>query len=169
LRNEWLEQCGRYLAGHVIPEQQYKDLVLRANTLNNHQDSALRYTAELIAALSPPPKAANADGWTHVFTLATNLVFSLGQHHSGWTLEDRQTEERRFNWFSEKESQTASGQFNDEELEACRALWDSENEAYQLKEEAFFDNQLQGLKPILNCMRSHLATLVHSAPPFNPI
>lgn len=168
LRNEWLGLCELYLAGNAISERQCKDLVLRAKTLNNHQDSALHHTAELISVLSPPPTANNADAWTHVFTIATNLVFSVGQHHRGWTLEDRQTEERRFHWFSEKESQTASGEFSEEELEVCRAQWNSENEVYQLKEEAFFDNELQGLKPILDCMRDHLATLVRGAPPFNP-
>ena len=163
-----LFRSERYLAGNTLSEQDFKDLVLRAKTLNNHEDPAVHRTADLISALSPPPAANNADGWTLAFRIARNLVFPVGQQRSNWTLEDRQTEKRRYDWFTEKQSQTASGEFSKEELQACRDQWHSENEAYQLKEAVFFDNELQGLKPILDCMRDHLATLLRGAPPFNP-
>ena len=168
LRNEWLELCQRYLAGNALSERDCQDLVLRAKTLNNHEDPAVQHTANLISALSPPPMANNTDGWTLVFRIARSLAFPVGQHHSNWTLEDRQTEKRRYDWFTEKQSQTASGEFSKEELQVCRKQWLSENEAYQLKEAVFLENELQGLKPIMDCMSGHLVTLVRGAPPFNP-
>lgn len=168
LRNEWLGLCERYLAGTTVSEQDWKDLALRAKALNNHEDPAVRNTAELISTLSPPPTANNADGWIVVFRIARTVMYSIGQHLSNWTLEERQTEQRRWDWFNEKQSQSASGELSQEEIQAYREQWFSENEAYQLKEAVFFDNELQGLHPVLDCMRDHLATLMRGAPPFNP-
>lgn len=164
LRHQWLTLCGHLLAGQTLTAVQCEGLLKRVESFRDHPDLSAQFTAELIAALAPPPALTDADAWKQIYNLATNLLFTLGQHMDGWTLEERQTEKRRYEWFTAKQEQTASGEFSEDELETYRAQWMSENAEYQRKEEAFFSNEIQGLKPIQNRLQQLFTSILADSP-----
>ncbi len=167
LRKEWLRLVKHQLGSSPPIEQNYINLVARLKQLSATQDPAVTEVAKLIHAVSPPPHVSDTEAWTHIFILASDLLFPIAQHCCGWSLEDRQGEERRFNWLTEQEQRTPSGTFTDEEYGVFNELWSSQNEAYQIKGAAFFGDQTQSLRPIQDCMREHLVRILYSAPHIN--
>lgn len=166
LRDHWLALCQQYLDGQPVSQTLSTSISSQAKSLLDNEDQAVSQVAKLIDALTPLPHANDSDTWSSVFSSASGILFPLGQHHSGWTLEDRNMEKYRFQWFTQKQTQSATGTFSDEELSACREQWMNEQAAYQHKEDEFTQNQLQGLDPIRKCLRAHLSVLLNRAPKF---
>lgn len=164
VRVDWIKQCDAYLKGADPEKAGFNNLAVLAKPHHDHQDRAVGNLAKVIEALSPPPAARDTEAWSSIFGISTTLCFAISQNLRGWSLEDRQTEERRHFWFTERLEQTADGEFSDEELQTYQRQWLSENEAYQLKEAEFFDNGVQGLKPIQLHLQQHLIQLTHNAP-----
>jgi len=164
LRGAWLQECKRHLQGDPVDEAAIAEIKHRAESLKQHPDRAIQRLAALLLELSPIPTCNQHDQWATAFRIAGNLSFSVGQHQCGWTAEDRDTERRRHQWFSEREAQTATGKLSPEELTALRAQWLAENGEYQAKEAAFIDNNLQGLQGVQVATRAHLIAAFKSAP-----
>ena len=164
LRCAWLKECKKHLQGEAVDEAAMDEIKRRAESLQQHPDRAIQRLAKVLLELSPVPGCNQHDQWAAIFRLAGDLSFSVGQHQCGWTEEDRDMERRRFQWFSEREAQTATGKLSPEELTALRAQWLAENGEYQAKEAAFIDNNLQGLQGVQVATRAHLIAAFKSAP-----
>jgi len=165
LRCAWLKECKKHLQADPVDEAAIAEIKRRAESLQQHPDRAIQRLAKVLLELSPIPGCNQHDQWAAVFRLARDLSFSVGQHQCGWTAEDRDTERRRFYWFSEREAQTATGKFSPEELTALHAQWLEENGEYQAKEARFIENNLQGLRGVQVSTRAHLIAALKSAPP----
>lgn len=163
-RCKWLKECNNYLHGHAVDDVVINDLKKQADELRKHSDRAVKLLSDLIYELCPMPGADKSDDWAAIFRTAAGLSFPIGQHQFGWTAEERATEMHRYLWFTEREAETASGTFTPEELETCKAQWNSENGPYQEKEAEFFKNELQGLKRVHSSMQGHLAEALKTAP-----
>lgn len=168
LRNEWLAQCQLALDRQPVMQAVSSASAVRIKTWQDHDDPAVSQVAKLLDALTPLPVATESDTWSDIFANAGRLFFALGQHYSGWTFEERHMEVYRFQWFSEKQKQSATGKFTEVELAICREQWVNENGAYQHKEGEFMRNQVQGIEPIRLCVRAHLSEILNRAPQFIP-
>lgn len=165
LRNDWIRQADIYLDGDPARDL-FLELSERVKNIEVPSDRAAALTRALIESLSPPPAAAESDEWIHIFNLAMSLCFPVAQHLSGWTLEDRQTEERRHVWFTQRLGLTADGRFTDEELAEYQRQWNQENDEYQRKEKAFFENDIQGLRPVTSVLQQQFIHIMNRAPAF---
>lgn len=166
LREECLPMIKLSLEGKLISKEQSETVLRKAQSFDNHEDVAVRAMASIISLMIPAPALAEQDTWAQVFMLLNQLVFIIAQHKNGWSVADRNMEEIRHYWFTERAEKTETGEFSDEELSRYREQWFKENEAYQVKEAAFFDNYEQTLQPVEFVVRNIMIDLFKKAPAF---
>lgn len=163
LRLVFVALLERYLRGRDIDDAQCQQLQRQAQALLHHQDVSVALVAAIIEQLATLPAASDFDSWNEVIGRLKTLIYDIGKHLSGWSAYDRNTEKRRFQWFMNKEQQSASGKLQGTELEAYRQQWQEENTEYQLKEAAFFADNFASMQPIYHRLHQLLTeALLHS-------
>lgn len=166
LREQFLPLLKLFVAGKVISNEHSESIRAEAKQLDNHEDVAVRVLATLISTALPVPPLSEQDAWASIFMGLNQLIVLAAQYQDGWSVEDRNMEERRHQWFTERLEETETGQFTDEELNSHHQQWFQENEAYQVKEEAFYDNYEQTLQPVEKLIRGFALDLFKKAPAF---
>lgn len=171
LRRQWLAHVGRHLAGTPVAETDWAALHQQATALlqNADDDQELeKYIAALLALLSPPPDAADAQSWRAISIQLGFALAQLAQIQAGWSHEERATPARRLAWFKAQEAAAEGNQLTDKQIVELRARWLEENSPFAAKEAAFYRHYSSHLATLIAPLEEQWWSLLHNAPRFRP-
>ncbi|MCL6327204.1 thioredoxin [Pectobacterium polaris] len=169
MRQQWLRMTAQLLAGETVAQSEWAALHQQAINWEENASSELgleKNIATILANLSPPPAASDADSWRGI---GITLCFSLSQIlqiNDGWTREERAIPDKRHQWFQEHEDATPSKQLTEEQITALREQWLQENSDFAAKEDDFYQRYPQLLEEQKIPLQEMLWELLRSAPAF---
>ncbi|MEQ9772761.1 thioredoxin [Pectobacterium jejuense] len=169
LRQQWISAISRLLAGETVAESVWTTLHQQAISWEEKASGELgleKNIASIIASLSPPPAASDANSWQSVSTTLGFALAQILQIDDGWSREERATPDERFRWFKKQEEATPNKQLTDEQITALREQWLQENPDFSAKEDAFYQRYPQLLEQQTIRLQETLWELLHRAPAF---
>ncbi|MCL6409128.1 thioredoxin, partial [Dickeya dadantii] len=111
LRQQWVQAISRLLAGESVAESEWTALHQQAISWEEKAATELgleKNIATILASLSPPPAASDADSWRSISTTLGFALAQILQIKDGWSREERATPDKRFRWFQAQEEATSS-------------------------------------------------------------
>ncbi|MDX6913878.1 thioredoxin [Pectobacterium carotovorum] len=169
LRQQWISAISRLLAGKTVAESEWTTLHQQAINWEEKASGELgleKNIASIIASLSPPPAASDANSWRGVSTTLGFALAQILQIDDGWSREERATPDERFRWFKKQEEATPNKQLTDEQITALREQWLQENPDFSAKEDAFYQRYPQLLEQQTIRLQETLWELLRRAPAF---
>ncbi|ATY90048.1 thioredoxin [Pectobacterium atrosepticum SCRI1043] len=169
LRQQWVQAISRLLAGESVAESEWTALHQQAISWEEKAATELgleKNIATILASLSPPPAASDADSWRSISTTLGFALAQILQIKDGWSREERATPDKRFRWFQAQEEATPSKKLTDEQITALREQWLQENSDFSAKEDAFYQRYPQLSEAQKIPLQETLWELLRRAPAF---
>lgn len=169
LRQQWTHATARLLAGENVAESEWTALHQQATSWEEKAAGELgleKNIAAIVASLSPPPAASDADSWRSISTTLGFALAQILQINDGWSREDRATPDKRFRWFKEQEEAAPNKQLTDTQITTLREQWLQENPTFSAKEDAFYQHYPKLLAKQRIPLQETLWELLRRAPAF---
>ncbi|MEQ9861449.1 thioredoxin [Pectobacterium cacticida] len=169
LRQQWTHAISRLLAGEVVAESEWTALHQQAISWEEAAPSELgleKNIATILASLSPPPAASDADSWR---SISITLGFTLAQFlqiNDGWDTAERAIPAKREAWFEKQENTSPNRQLTREQITQLREQWRQENAEFSAKEDLFYQRYPQLLEAQKSALQEALWELLRQTPAF---
>jgi thioredoxin 1 len=143
LRRDWLDAAGRMLGGQPVGAEHWTALRKAAQALVTDSDPHHMLEddlATLVARMSPPPSAFDADEWRSILARYRFSRHRLFEVQAGWTKQDAAQHNLRHRFFKQHVPIDADGRFDTDLFAAKRAEWERDHADFLALERKFHED-----------------------------